>query len=143
MITGTRGRTSLRLLPALMVAWHVAANEGCVRPAAAPSSAAVTPVMPQPLRATVVVRNHHWADLRIYAMTSDGTSHRLGLVPRFGATTLALPHLASLPAGLTLVAIPLSGDEPQVIGPVVVEIGMHLVLTVESTPSASTLVKGP
>ena len=139
MICGARDRMSLRLLPVVIVAWHVAATGGCVRPAAAPSAA----VIPRPVRTTIVVRNHHGADLRIYAMTGDGKSHRLGLVPRFGAATLALPHLGILPAEVTLVAIPMSHDEPQVIGPVVLEAGIQLVLTVESTSSVSTLVKRP
>ena len=139
MIRGARGRTSLRLLPAVIAAWHVAASGGCVRPAAGPSAA----VIPRSVRTTIVVRNHHGADLRIYAMTGDGTSHRLGLVPRLGAATLTLPHLGSLPAEVTLVAMPMSHDEPQVIGPVVLEAGVQLVVTVESTSSVSTLVKRP
>jgi hypothetical protein len=89
---------------------------------------------------TIVVRNHHWVDLRVYVMSAQGASARLGIVPRVGASTFALPPVR-LPAGLTFVAVPLGDAEPQVVGPVDVDVGTRLLFTVEGIPSASSLVK--
>ena len=64
---------------------------GCVRGGPPTQSPVVAPVEAVP--ATVVVRNHHEADLRLYVMVAVGKSHRLGLVPKFGAATrLAARH---------------------------------------------------
>ena len=80
-------------------------------------------------------------DLRIYVMTPAGASYRLGIVPRIGASTFALPRGVRLPAGLTFVAVPLGDAEPQVVGPVDVDVGSQLLFTVEGAPAASSLVK--
>ena len=113
---------------------------GCVRGGPPTRSPVAAPVEAP---ATVVVRNHHEADLRLYVMVADGKSHRLGLVPKFGAATLALPRGIRLPAVLSFAAIPLSDAEPQVTGPIDVDAGTRLVFTVAHAASLSTLSKLP
>lgn len=101
------------------------------------------PVIPRSSATTVVVRNHHGADLRIYVITAGGRSHRLGIAPRNGSATLELPRALLLPAALTFVAVPLGHEEPQMSSPVAVDVGTKLVFTVTHIPSASTLTKRP
>ena len=89
----------------------------------------------------MIVRNHHGADLRVWVVAADGSSHRLGIVPRLGSATLVLPGAVRLPAQVMFVVIPLSADEPQQSDPIVIEGSTELVFTVASDASASTLVK--
>ena len=96
---------------------------------------------PPPITATVLVRNHHGADLRIYVVGADGGNHRLGIVPRFGSAELVLPRALRLPAELKFVAMPMSHDSPQVSGAMLVDVGAELVLTVESDAPFSTLTR--
>ena len=114
---------------------------GCASARSRERSAGVVVVEPVP--ATVVVRNHHGADLRVYATIADGKSHRLGLVPKFGAATLELPRSIRLPVTLSFVAIPMSDGEPQATGPIDVGVGTRLVFTVAHAASLSTLTKLP
>ena len=100
-------------------------------------------VIPRETVTTVLVRNHHGADLRIWAVGEGGTSHRLGIVPKLGSTTMALPQRLLLPARLLFVAIPMSHDEPQTSNPVTVELGAKLVFTVGQNASLSTLSRLP
>jgi hypothetical protein len=135
------GKATRRIVRLVVLASCVGAIDGCARVAPGGGSWAVAQ---QPTAAaSVVVRNHHGADLRVYVMAADGASHRLGIAPRLGAATLVLPRHIRLPAQLTFVAIPLSSDEPQVIGPIDVDVGTNLVFTVESAAPSSTLVKRP
>ena len=107
------------------------------------SPADTHPVIPRATVTTVLVRNHHGADLRIWVVGEDGTSHRLGIVPRLGSTTMVLPPRVALPGPLLFVAVPMSGDETQTSSPVVVEIGAKLVFTVAHDVSLSTLSRLP
>src|SRR5687768_159474 len=100
-------------------------------------------VIPRATVATVLVRNHHGADLRIWVLFEDGTSHRLGIVPKLGSATMVLPQRVALPAQVSFVAIPMSADEPQTSSPVIVEIGAKLVFTVAHHASLSTLSRLP
>ena len=135
------GKATHRIIRLVVLASCVGAVDGCARVAPSGGSWAV---VPQPTAAaSVVVRNHHGADLRVYVMATDGTSHRLGIAPRLGVATLLMPRRIRLPAELTFVVIPLSSDEPQVIGPIDVDVGTNLVFTVESAAPLSTLVKRP
>ena len=90
---------------------------------------------------TVVVRNHHGADLRIWVVAPDGTSYRLGIVPRLGVATLVLPRAIHPPATVMFVAIPFSSDEPQTSEPIIVDGSTQLVFTVAHDASVSTLVR--
>ena len=92
---------------------------------------------------TVLVRNHHGADLRIWVVAEDGTNHRLGIVPKLGSTTMVLPLRGRLPSQLLFVVIPMSSDEPQRSGPVTVEPGAKLVFTVGHDASMSSLSRLP
>ena len=100
-------------------------------------------VIPREAVATVLVRNHHGADLRIWVVAEDGTSHRLSIVPRLGSATLALPKAVRLPGRVFFVAMPMSSDDPQTSSPVTVEIGAKLVFTVAHSASMSTLSRLP
>ena len=111
--------------------------------AASPPRIDKRPVIPGTPVATVLVRNHHGADLRIWVVAEDGTSHRLGIVPRLGSTMMVLPQRVALPAPLLFVAVPMSSDETQTSSPVVVEIGAKLVFTVAHHASLSTLSRLP
>jgi hypothetical protein len=113
---------------------------GCT---ASPSHVDTRPVTPRATVTTVLVRNHHGADLRIWVVYEDGTSHRLGIVPKLGSTTMVLPQRVALPAQVSFVAIPMSSDEPQTSSPVIVEIGAKLVFTVAHDASRSTLARLP
>ena len=113
---------------------------GCT---ASPSRVDTRQVIPRATATTVLVRNHHGADLRIWAVGEDGTSHRLGIVPKLGSTTMVLPQRVALPARLLFVAIPMSSDEPQTSSPVIVELGAKLVFTVGHNASLSTLSRLP
>ena len=76
-------------------------------------------------------------------MASDGSSHRLGIVPKLGAATLELPSVIAAPAEVRFVVVPFSSDEPQVSEPIIVNPGTHLIYTVAHEPSLSMLVKRP
>lgn len=114
---------------------------GCTRAELPARPAGVVAV--RPASATLVVRNHHEADLRLYIMVAGGRSHRLGLVPRLGAATLALPPGIRLPSEVRFAAIPMGHGEPQVTGPIEVDVGTRLVFTVGSAASVSTLARLP
>ena len=118
----------------------IAAAGGCVR-----SSPPVDTrlVIPRPTTTSVLVRNHHGADLRVWVVGEDGASRRLGIVPRFGSATMTLSGQVRLPARVMFVVIPLSGDEPQTSSPVDVEIGAKLVYTVAHDGAMSTLARLP
>jgi hypothetical protein len=92
---------------------------------------------------TVLVRNHHGADLRIWVVAADGQSYRLGFVPKLGSATLVLPSAVRVPSRLAFVAIPMSHDEPQTSAPVEVDVGARLVFTVAHAASLSTLARLP
>ena len=95
--------------------------------------------MPRETVTTVLVRNHYGADLRIWVVAEDGTSHRLSIVPKLGSTTIALPKSVRLPARVFFVAMPMSPDEPQASDAITVELGAQMVFTVASDASLSTL----
>jgi hypothetical protein len=99
--------------------------------------------VPRTAVTSVLVRNHHGADLRIWVMDEDGKSHRLGIAPKLGSATMVLPQAVRLPARLTFAVIPLSHDEPQVGSPVLVDLGAKLVFTVGPDASLSTLSRLP
>ena len=101
------------------------------------------PVIPRETVTTVLVRNHHGADLRIWVIGENGKSHRLGFAPRMGSTTMVIPRDVVLPARLTFVAIPMSHDDPQTSEPFVVDAGAKLVYTVAISPTASALARLP
>jgi hypothetical protein len=119
----------------------VATAVGCTQAGRPARSTGVLEV--KPTTTTVVVRNHHEADLRVFVMTADGKSYRLGLVPKFGAATLVLPSAIRLPAEVSFAAIPMSNAEPQAVGPIEVDIGTRLVFTVAYEASLSTLTRLP
>ena len=93
--------------------------------------------------ATVAVHNHHGSDLRVWVMAADGSSYRLGIVPKLGAATLELPSAIRPPAEVRFVAVPFSSDDPQMSEPIIVNFGMHLIYTVAHEPSLSTLGRRP
>jgi hypothetical protein len=125
-------------VPSVMVACIALA--GC---AASSAPVDTRPVVPRETVTTVLVRNHHGADLRLWVVGGDGRNYRLGIVPRLGSTTLVLPSSAVLAGRVLFVAIPLSGDEPQTSEPVTVEVGAKLVFTVAQDASLSTLARLP
>ncbi|HUQ82739.1 MAG TPA: hypothetical protein VM076_16430 [Gemmatimonadaceae bacterium] len=100
-------------------------------------------VVPRETVTTVLVRNHHGADLRLWVVSGDGASHRLGIVPKLGSTNIVLPRSVVLPAQVLFVAIPMSGDDPQTSGPFTVEAGAKLVFTIAAGASLSTLSRLP
>ena len=105
---------------------------------AAPQRSRVTPG-----GATVIVRNHHGSDLRVYLIAPDGTSYRLGLAPRFGSAMLPLPRAVRLPAELTFVVIPLSHDDPQMSERVEIDASAKLLFTVGHDAALSRLTRLP
>ena len=127
-----------KIIPAVIVA--CVALAGC---SASSPPVDTRPVVPRETVTTVLVRNHHGADLRLWVVGADGTNHRLGIVPKLGSTTLVLPRSVVLGGRVFFVAIPLSGDEPQTSEPVTVEIGAKLVFTVAHDASLSTLARLP
>lgn len=124
----------------VLIAVSAYALAGC---AAKPPRADTRQVIPRATVTAVLVRNHHGADLRIWVVGEDGTNHRLGIVPKLGSATMALPQRLALPARVLFVAIPMSGDEPQTSEPVTVDIGAKLVFTVAHSASLSTLSRLP
>jgi hypothetical protein len=76
-------------------------------------------------------------------MAADGSSYRLGIVPKLGVATLELPSVIRPPAEVRFVAVPFSSDDPQMSEPIIVSFGMHLIYTVAREPSLSTLGKRP
>jgi protein TonB len=94
--------------------------------------------MPRETVTTVLVRNHYGADLRIWVVAEDGTSHRLSIVPKLGSTTIALPKSVRLPARVFFVAMPMSPDEPQASDAITVE-----VVTTAIAPSQPQSVAPP
>ena len=124
----------------IITAAYAAGLAGC---SASPPPVDTRPVIPRETATTVLVRNHAGADLRIWVVAEDGTSHRMAIVPKLGSTTMPLPGRIRLPGRLLFVAIPMSSDEPQTSGPVTVEIGAKLVFTVAHSASMSTLSRLP
>jgi hypothetical protein len=92
---------------------------------------------------TISVVNRQWMDLRIYVTTRTGDGYRLGLVPRLGSGTFALPAQIHLPAQLTFMAVPLGIDDPQIVGPIEVAFGSRLLFTLDPKASGPTVVKRP
>lgn len=92
---------------------------------------------------TISVVNRQWMDLRIYVTTRTGDGYRLGLVPRLGSGTFALPAQITLPAQLTFMAVPLGIDDPQIVGPIEVGFGSRLLFTLDPKESGPTVVKRP
>ena len=109
----------------------------------APTQGQAWAVAARTTETTVLVRNHYGADLRIWVVAEDGTSHRLSIVPKLGSATVVLPGAVRLPARVFFVAMPMSGDEPQTSSPVTVELGAKLVFTVAHNASLSTLSRLP
>ena len=132
--SGGRGLVARSIAVALSLTTAV----GCAKPSSPPGA---WPVRPKATVTTIVVRNHHGADLRIWAVAPDGTNHRLGLAPKLGAATLALPGALRLPAQIQFVAMPMSSDDPQLTGPILVEAGAEIVFTVEGAATMSTLTR--
>ena len=137
MLVESSDGTSL-LVRSIVVALSLAGAVACAGP---PAAAGPWPVVPKTTVTTIVVRNHHGADLRIWAVAPGGANHRMGLVPRLGVSTLVLPGAIQLPAQVQFAAIPMSSDDPQVTDPILVEAGVELVLTVESAATMSTLTR--
>ena len=138
-----RASTTSRIRRRVQIVIVAACASACVGRTAAPPGVDSRAVVPRTSVTTVLVRNHHGADLRIWVIGEDGKSHRLGIAPRLGSATVVLPQALSLPAWLTFVAIPMSHDEPQTSAPVVVEAGAKLVFTVAHDASLSTLARLP
>lgn len=91
----------------------------------------------------VSVVNRQWVDVRIYVRTVTGVTYRLGIVPLLGSGRFALPATVAMPAELTFFAVPLGTDDSLIIGPITVDVGNRLLLTVSNTLSGSTVVKRP
>lgn len=79
--------------------------------------------------------------LHLQQRALTGASYRLGIAPRVGAATLKLPPFVQIPGYLTFVVVPLGDAEPQVVGPIDVDVGTRLLFTVEGILSTSSLVK--
>jgi hypothetical protein len=92
---------------------------------------------------TVSVVNRQWVDIRVYVMTQSGTTYRLGIVPLLGSGRFAVPPTILMPAELTFFAVPLGTDDPTIVGPVTVDVGTRLLLTISATLSGSSVVKRP
>jgi hypothetical protein len=93
--------------------------------------------------ATVAVHNRHGSDLRVWVMATDGSSYRLGIVPKLGAATLELPSMTRPPAEVRFVAVPFGIDDPPMPEPIIANFAMRLIYTVAHEPSSWTLGKQP
>jgi hypothetical protein len=113
LVESSDGRSLL--VRSIVVGLSLAGAVACAGP---PPAAGPWPVIPKATVTTIVVRNHHGADLRIWAVAPGGANHRLGLVPRLGVSTLVLPGAIRLPAQVQFAAIPMSSDDPQVTDPI-------------------------
>jgi hypothetical protein len=138
-----RAQTASWIRRGVQIVISAACAAGVVGCGSSPPPVDTRPVIPRETVTTVLVLNHHAADLRIWVVGEDGTSHRLSIVPKLGSATLALPRTVRLPARVFFVAMPMSGDEPQTSSPVTVEIGAKLVFTVAHNASLSTLARLP
>jgi hypothetical protein len=87
--------------------------------------------------------NHHGSDLRVWVMATDGSSYRLGIVPKLGAVTLELPSMTRPPAEVRFVTVPFGTDDPPMSEPIIANFVMRLIYTVAHEPSSSTLGKRP
>ena len=132
-------RSAPRLVGACVVFLSVAGG-GCARAANGTQLRAASVVAKT---TTIIVRNHHGADLRIYVVSAQGASRRLGIAPRLGTAVMYLPSTIQPPAVVQFVVLPMSADDPQATDPILVETGMTLLFTVDRDVTLSTLVKRP
>lgn len=91
-------------------------------------------------RTVVMVVNHHWSDMNVYAEGS-GARHRLGTVTAQAKRSFQLPGvLLSGTGGLRLVADPIGGRNSHVSFPVQVWPGETVEFTIENQLATSSVV---
>ena len=139
MVCLNPGRARIGLLTLVGAAtFAIIATQGCRR---AESPARAPAVVPRSVTTSVTVRNHNWADIRVYLYTGERTGVRLGIVPRWGAVSFVMPSTIRLPSTVRFAAIPLDSSEPHVTEPIVVDVGSTFVFTIEHAAPNSSLVK--
>lgn len=129
------GLLALSFLASLAFAGMVMAQEAHIDPQATQevTEAEADAIM-------VVVENHSWSDMRIYAVRS-GTRYRLGTAYTLRPVELEVPQflLAEI-AGLELIAVPIGGGGTHYSGNVLINKGESLVWRLENRPSFSSVL---
>jgi hypothetical protein len=122
---------------ALMVAF-CALNSGCVlrNRGASDNDASVA----QHGNATVVVRNHNFNDVTVYAVGSAGARTRLGTVTGESTATFTLPSWTTTTGTVGLIADPIGGNGLARSGPVPISPGRVVTFTIEQNLALSAAI---
>ncbi|HUE96219.1 MAG TPA: hypothetical protein VMN39_06145 [Longimicrobiaceae bacterium] len=124
----------MELIAIAATAWMAA---GCASTGSPVMTSNTEPLPPQVEATTVLVHNHNWSDIVVYAVRGN-SRHRLGMVTSMNKQTFTLPRgFDVMASGIQLMASPIASRGGYMTGPIQVNPGQRVELRLENVLSIS------